>query len=88
VTANETEFSISLSRSSFAAGTYVFVVRNRGTTTHALGISGPGINTTTDDVAPGDSSSLTVTLRAGSYDVYCPVANHKMLGMDVHVTVA
>ena len=50
------EFSIALSRSSYAAGTYVFVVHNRGTTTHALGISGPGINSTTDCVKGPDTS--------------------------------
>ena len=34
------------------------------------------------------SQTLTVTLHAGSYDIYCPVGDHKMLGMDVHITVS
>ena len=36
---------------------------------------------------PGSSGALTVSLAAGSYDVYCPIANHQSLGMDVHITV-
>jgi plastocyanin len=84
----ETEFSVSLSRSSFAPGTVLFVTHNTGTKTHALGVQGPGVDTTTDDIAPGGSATLTVTLVKGSYDLYCPVGNHKMLGMDVHVTVS
>jgi uncharacterized cupredoxin-like copper-binding protein len=56
--------------------------------THALEISGPGVDQSTDDIAPGAGASLTVTLRAGSYDIFCPIADHKSLGMDVHVTVS
>jgi plastocyanin len=88
VTADEVEFSIALSRSSYAAGSYVFVVHNRGTMTHALAISGPGVDASTDDIARGASASLTVTLRAGTYDIFCPIGDHKSLGMEVHVTVS
>ncbi|MDX6201984.1 MAG: hypothetical protein QOJ83_1484, partial [Frankiales bacterium] len=87
VTAGEVEYKISLSRSSYAPGSYVFVVQNNGTMTHALGITGPGANTSTDDIAPGASASLTVTLAKGSYDVYCPIGDHQSLGMDLHITV-
>lgn len=88
VTAVETEFTIALSRMSFTAGRYTFLDKNQGSVTHALVINGPGVaGRSTGDVQPGQTKSLTVTLRNGSYDVYCPVANHKMLGMDLHVTV-
>jgi uncharacterized cupredoxin-like copper-binding protein len=88
VTAVETEFSISLARTSLPAGTYTFVARNVGEDTHALTVNGPGVdNKSTGDIDPGSSKSVTVTLAKGSYDVYCPVANHKMLGMDTTVTV-
>jgi uncharacterized cupredoxin-like copper-binding protein len=88
VTAAETEFKIALSRTSFSAGTVVFIAENKGTATHALGISGPGVDRSTDDLAPGQSARLTVTLAKGTYDIYCPIGNHKMLGMDVHITVS
>ncbi len=57
-------------------------------TTHALEIDGPGVSDkASDTVSPGSSTSLTVTLRKGSYELYCPVDGHKDLGMDTTITV-
>lgn len=88
VTATLTEFHIALSRSSFTPGTYTFVAVNSGAATHALEITGPGLsNASTGSISPGQSTNLTVTLRTGSYDVFCPVDGHKGLGMDLTLTV-
>ena len=88
VTASLTEFHIALSQQSFAPGTYTFVVSNDGRATHALDITGPGLsNADTSDLSPGQKTNLTVTLKAGSYDFFCPIANHKQLGMNMNVTV-
>jgi plastocyanin len=88
VTVTETEFHLALTQSSFTPGTYTFIAKNAGSTTHALAINGPGVaNRSTGDLNPGQSASLTVTLAKGTYDIYCPVGEHKMLGMDAHVTV-
>ena len=88
VTATLTEFHISLSQSSFTPGSYTFVAKNSGSTTHALEITGPGVaGQHTADLSPGSSADLTVTLSAGSYEVFCPVDGHKDLGMDLHITV-
>ncbi len=43
---------------------------------------------TPDLIAPGESESVTVTLQAGTYDVYCGVPGHKAQGMDVKITVS
>jgi uncharacterized cupredoxin-like copper-binding protein len=81
--------SIALSTSTFTAGTYTFIVKNAGSVTHALTIDGPGVeDETSGDVAPGESGKVTVTLKPGSYDFYCPVGDHKSEGMDTHVTVS
>ena len=42
VKAVETDFHIALPRSSFKPGKYTFVAQNKGQTTHALMITGPG----------------------------------------------
>jgi uncharacterized cupredoxin-like copper-binding protein len=39
------------------------------------------------DVAPGQSGTLTVNLKPGKYEFYCPISNHKMLGMEGEITV-
>lgn len=88
VTATETEFSIALSRPSVPAGTYTFQVINAGKIRHALTINGPGVtNMSTDNLTPSQIGAVTVALQPGSYDVYCPVDNHKAEGMDLQLTV-
>ncbi|HEX4128191.1 MAG TPA: cupredoxin domain-containing protein [Acidimicrobiales bacterium] len=88
VKAVETDFHIALSKKSFTAGRYTFVAQNKGRTTHALMITGPGIKMAmTKDIAPGQSAKLTVTLKKGAYDIDCPVPGHKALGMNVNLSV-
>jgi uncharacterized cupredoxin-like copper-binding protein len=88
VKAVETDFHIALSKSTFKPGKYTFVAQNKGKTTHALMINGPGIKMAmTKDLSPGQSANLTVTLKKGAYDIDCPVPGHKALGMNVNITV-
>ena len=88
VKAVETDFHIALSKSSFKAGKYVFDAVNKGHTTHALMITGPGIKMAmTKDIQPGQSATLAVTLKKGAYDIDCPIPGHKALGMNVNINV-
>jgi uncharacterized cupredoxin-like copper-binding protein len=88
VKAVETDFHIALSKTSFKAGKYTFVAQNKGQTTHALMITGPGIKMArTKDISPGQSAKLNVTFKKGAYDIYCPVPGHKAMGMNVNITV-
>ena len=89
VKAVETDFHIALSKKVFKAGTYTFLVQNKGGTTHALAITGPGLhNASSPDISPGQSTKLTVTFKkGGKYDIYCPVPGHKALGMNINMTV-
>jgi uncharacterized cupredoxin-like copper-binding protein len=88
VTVAETDFKLALSTSTFKPGTYTFAVRNMGKATHALEVEGPGVGERkSDTVSPGESTSLTVTLQQGTYELYCPVDNHKDLGMETKITV-
>ena len=90
VTATLTEYHIALSASTFAPGTYTFVAKSAGQVGHALEINGPGVSDqrTPGDLGPGQSANLTVTLSAGTYDIFCPVPGHKALGMDTEITVS
>jgi len=88
VKAVETDFHIALSKSSFKPGKYVFHAVNKGHTTHALMITGPGIKMAmTKDISPGQSTTLAVTLQKGAYDIDCPIPGHKALGMNVNINV-
>jgi plastocyanin len=83
------DFSIAVASSgSLAPGTYTFHVTNNGPSSHNLTINGPGVSDkATPTFAAGGSQDLTVTLKNGSYDLFCSVPGHKQLGMDTHLTV-
>lgn len=88
IKATETDFHIALSKHTFSAGKYTFVAVNKGQVTHALEITGPGLSQPkTKNFQPGQSASLTVTLKKGVYDVFCPVPGHKALGMNLNIRV-
>ncbi|MEO6701234.1 MAG: cupredoxin domain-containing protein [Jatrophihabitantaceae bacterium] len=88
VSATEQEFSITLSRSKFTAGTYTFTVHNAGKFQHNLTIEGPGVDKqASPTVPPGQSGTVTVTLSAGSYELWCSVDSHKDKGMDLTITI-
>lgn len=83
------EWSVQLSVQAIAAGPVRFAVSNGGSIPHAFEIEGQGIEQETPQIQPGDSTTLALTLRAGSYEVYCPVGagSHKKLGMVARLVV-
>jgi plastocyanin len=88
LTATEDDFSIALASDSVPPGTYELTVDNAGDATHSLSITGPGgVDMTSDTLQGGDSTTMTVTLQAGEYEVWCPIGNHKAMGMDTTLTV-
>ena len=87
VPVSETEFKITLPKSTLAAGSYSFEVANDGKIEHDLVIKGNGVNAKTPTIAPGKSATLTADLKPGTYDVYCSIPGHKQAGMDVKLTV-
>jgi uncharacterized cupredoxin-like copper-binding protein len=88
VKAVETDFHIALSAKTFKPGKYTFEAENKGQVTHALEITGPGLhNAMSKHIQPGQSTKLTVTFKKGAYDIFCPIPGHKMLGMNVNITV-
>ncbi len=87
VSAKLWEWKVELSASTVPAGTVTFTVTNAGSIPHAFEIEGHGIEKETDEIQPGSTATLTLTLKLGTYDVYCPVGedSHKKLGMETHL---
>lgn len=84
----EKEFSITLAKTSFTAGTYTFTVKNQGSFPHNLTIEGPGVDKmASPTLTEGQSGSVTVSLQKGSYELWCSVDSHKDKGMDMKITV-
>src|SRR5213078_1612054 len=90
VSARLTEWKVELSAGTIAAGAVTFTVTNFGSIPHALEVEGQGIEQATGVIQPGASATLTLTLKPGTYEVYCPVGNdsHKQLGMETELKVA
>ena len=88
---SEKEFSLDPSTISLPrTGTYEFEVTNNGQITHALEIEEGegGAEEETDDIEPGETATLRFTFSSdGSYEMYCPIGNHRQEGMDGTITV-
>src|SRR6266566_3190990 len=82
-------WKVELSERRIAPGVVTFTVMNAGSIPHALEVEGEGIEQETEVIQPGARATLTLTLKSGTYEVYCPVGedSHKKLGMDTRLKV-
>ena len=88
LTVTEWEYAINFVAFTIAPGTYTVEVVNHGKMSHNLNIKGPGVdNWWSPTVSPGATTRLPVTLRQGTYELWCSIDNHKALGMDNHIQV-
>ena len=77
------EFKIAMTKDTVSAGPVTFRIKNSGTMTHAIFIMNDTFEKGSVEIPAGQEATLTVTLKAGAYDVYCPVSDetHKKAGM-------
>jgi uncharacterized cupredoxin-like copper-binding protein len=54
---------------------------------HGVAVEGNGVDSDGPTVAPGKTSTVTVTLKKGTYEYYCPVPGHEQAGMKGTLTV-
>jgi uncharacterized cupredoxin-like copper-binding protein len=71
------------------SGEVTFSLKNDGQETHSLEIE--DVNGSDQelegDVSPGSDGTLKVNLPPGKYEFYCPVDDHKEMGMEGEITV-
>ncbi len=77
------EWKVVFPNDTLHAGLVTFEVKNTGAMTHGFHVTGNGIDKGTRDIAKGESATLTLTLKAGTYEVFCPMSDmsHKAAGM-------
>ena len=71
------------------SGPTLFKVTNVGGMFHRFEIEGNGIEKQVESgLDAGQTKTLTVDLKPGAYEVYCPVHGHKKAGMSLRVNVS
>jgi plastocyanin len=71
-----------------AAGPQRLRIANAGKERHSLAIEGPDVSAQlAGDLTGGDTHELSVTLKPGTYTVWCPVDTHRGKGMQRTLTV-
>ena len=69
-------------------GLTTFIIRNAGRKEHTFAIKGEGIDVKlSPNPKPGETATLQVDLKPGTYNVTCPVDFHTMKGMKTTLTV-
>jgi uncharacterized cupredoxin-like copper-binding protein len=86
VPVSETEFKITLASTNLKAGEITFEAKNDGKIPHDLAIKQTSDKTKL--IQPGGTAELKVTLKPGTYELYCTVPGHEAAGMRVNVTVS
>ena len=74
----------------FKAGDYTFTVQNQGKFPHDLHVATPDGSEVakTDVLQAGQSGSVKVTLKSGTYTLWCAVDGHRARGMETKITVS
>lgn len=77
------EWKIGMKSDTLKAGAITFRVNNEGGMNHAFYVRGDGVDKGTKEIPARQSASLTVTLKPGTYEVFCPMSDesHKLAGM-------
>src|SRR4051794_40828275 len=69
------------------AGNVTITMDNPSPVQHAIAVEGNGVDKDGSAVGMGGKSTVTVSLKPGTYEFYCPVDGHKAAGMKGTLTV-
>lgn len=89
VTVTLSEWKIGMSQDTVKAGAVSFRIKNSGTIVHGVYVLGENVDKGSPSIAAGQEASWNVTLKPGTYEVYCPMSenSHKMAGMTHQLVV-
>jgi plastocyanin len=68
-------------------GPLTIQMTNPSSIPHAIAVRGDGVDESGGTVGEGETSRVTVDLKAGTYTLYCPVGAHEQAGMVAELTV-
>ena len=77
-------YTIEVSPKTIASGSVKMTIENQGSMTHGLGIEGLPLE---QFVPSGSTTTREDRMPAGTWVLYCPVADHRDLGMRAELKV-
>ena len=69
------------------AGKVTITMSNPASLPHGVSVEGNGVDKSGQVVQQGGTSTVTASLKPGTYTFYCPVPGHKQAGMKGTLTV-
>ena len=81
ISASKTKLRFSVSTIHVKHGKVTLKMSNPSGTQHAIAVEGHGVDKDGKTVGKGGTSTVTVSLKKGTYTFYCPVPGHRALGM-------
>jgi plastocyanin len=81
------QLKFTASSATATAGSVTIKMKNASSVPHDIGVKGGGINQVGAIVSNGGTSTITVTLKPGTYTFYCSVDGHEAAGMKGTLTV-
>jgi plastocyanin len=81
LSANKSKLAFDKTRLTVRHGRVTLVMANPSSLPHAIAVEGHGVDKDGKTVNQGGTSRVTLTLKKGTYDFYCPVDGHRAAGM-------
>jgi plastocyanin len=81
-------FAFTKTTATASAGTVELRSKNPQGVSHDISIKGNGVDEQGNEVSNGGVSTVTATLKAGTYTFYCSVPGHEQAGMKGTLTVS
>jgi uncharacterized cupredoxin-like copper-binding protein len=88
ITASASSLKYSTTKLKAPAGKVTIVMKNLGVLMHDIAIKGNGVNAKGKVVGKGGTSTVTATLKKGTYTFYCSVDGHAAAGMKGTLTIS
>ena len=89
VTVTAVDFELQVDGDDLRAGAVEVTFVNDGSSTHDLVVERDGEEIgEAEDVDPGGSSTVALTLEPGEYVLFCSIANHRAMGMEATIHVS
>lgn len=85
--ADKSQLKFDKSALSAKAGDVTIAMANPSALQHDIAIEGNGVNEQGKIVGQGGTSTVTATLKAGTYTFFCSVDGHRQAGMEGTLTV-